>query len=130
MCLCYKTKMSENLCIIIDVIILLYYPWDLVCYACLQARTIRLAIGHHQSIVVVLMPVTATVKDLSGRHCFYTYAIFLCKQEIINYIPFEHIYLAAVTRSLWSGSHIRLGYARLLGHMEVRHSLLYFWYCV
>ena len=85
--------------IILDMIFLLYYSWDLVCYVCLQARTIQSAIGYHHSIVVVLAPVTATVKDLSGCHCFYTYAIFLglCKQElIINYIPFEHIYLVAI----------------------------------
>ena len=41
-------------------------------------------LGTANSIVVVLTIVASTMKDLSGHHCFYTYAIFLGlrKQEI------------------------------------------------
>ena len=67
---------------------LLYCSRDLVFMSVLRLRIFSWLLGTANSIVVVLVltPVTVTTKDLSGRHCFHTYAIFLglSKQEI-NY---------------------------------------------
>ena len=89
---------------------LLYYPWDLVFTPAFRLEIFSQLLGTTNSIVYHAV----TIKDLSGHHYFYMYTILLGlhKQEI-NYIPFEHIYLAAVTRPLFSGAHKRVGYARL-----------------
>ena len=97
--------------------LLLYYPQDWFFTPVFRPR-FRLGIFSRllsttNPIVVVLTRVT--MKDLSGHHCFYTYTQYFLglrnRKLIINYIPFEHIYVAAVTRPF--SARIKGGYARL-----------------
>ena len=44
------------------------------------------------------------------------------KKLIINCIQLEHIYLAAVTRPLWSGVHKRVGYTSLMTQLNLIYS--------